>query len=33
MKIVIVDGYKYIDYFGKLIPVFDEEGNHEKVPH
>lgn len=28
---VIKDGHKYLLYKGKLIPIMDENGEHEKV--
>lgn len=31
--IVIKDGYKYLSFKGQLIPILDENGNHEKASH
>lgn len=27
---VVIEGYKYLSYGGMLVPVLDENGDHEK---
>lgn len=30
---IIINGYKYLKFNGKLIPILDENGDHEKALH
>lgn len=31
MKEVIIDGYRYLEFRGKLVPILDENGDHQKA--